>query len=96
MDSFLSEWADRLGTTVVARPPFPVETFDGTCPACGATDTVHAFCLAPHVWGDATVNDDGVLSFEGGFDWLDDSIDAHIACLDCGAGWAEPDKVEYR
>lgn len=101
------------------RPPFPVETFDGSCPACGKEDTIQSVCLATHVWSGVEVkqgacilsteedmrmeddctmheNEASTLSFEGGFDWMDDSVDAHISCYECDTEWAEPGKLEYR
>jgi hypothetical protein len=79
-----------------ARPAFPVETFDGTCPNCGATNgSIMAASKATHVWGGAQVID-GVLSFDGEFDFLDDSTDEHLYCYECDAEWAQPTKVDYR
>lgn len=77
------------------REPFPVATFDGHCPACGELGSVQSVCLAPHYWGGAEVVD-GVLTFDGGFDYDDATLDSHIGCQSCGADWAEPEKVEYR
>lgn len=93
-----NQWAEENGGQYVeatGRIPFPVDTFDGSCPECGKEGTIQSVCLAPHVWDDARM-EDGQLSFEGGFDWLDDSIDPHIACWECDAEWAEPAKVDYR
>lgn len=84
-------------TDTTTRPDFPIEQFaeTGVCPSCEFADSVQSVDHALRWWDGAQVVN-GNLSFNGSFEWGEDSVDEHISCWNCGAEWNMPEKVEYR
>lgn len=76
------------------RIPFPTH-FDGPgCPLCHSVGTVQAVEYGRKTW-DFLETASGVAQFDGHFDWSEESLDEHIACWNCNAEWAMPERVDY-